>query len=53
MDAFIQDIVTHYTEFTRGDLQAVVEAYSDTNGYSSDEILNIIDDIIDNEIELK
>lgn len=49
LEIFIQDLVNNYGEFTRGDLQAVVEARCMRTGESSDAILQEIDDRIDEE----
>lgn len=51
LETFIQDLVDHYEEFTRGDLQAIVEARCMRTGESSDAILNEIDDRFDEEIQ--
>ena len=50
LETFIQDLVDNYGEFTRGDLQAVIEARCMRTGESSDAILNEIDDRIDEEM---
>lgn len=50
LETFIQDLVNNYGEFTRGDLQAVVEARCIQTGESSDAILQEIDDRIDAEL---
>lgn len=50
LETFIQDLVDNYGEFTRGDLQAVVEARCIQTGESSDAILQEIDDRIDEEM---
>lgn len=50
LETFIQDLVDHYEEFTRGDLQAVVEARCMSTGESSIAILQEIDDRIDEEM---
>ena len=49
-ELFIRDLVNHYEEFTRGDLQAIVEAHCMRTGESSDAILQEIDDRIDEEM---
>lgn len=49
LETFIQDLVNNYAEFTRGDLQAVVEARCMRTGESSDAILQEIDDRISKE----
>lgn len=50
LETFIQDLVNNYGGFTRGDLQATVEARCMRTGESSDAILNEIDDRIDEEM---
>lgn len=50
LETFIQDLVDNYGEFTRGDLQAVIEARCMHTGESSDAILNEIDARIDEEM---
>lgn len=50
LETFIQDLVDNYGEFTRGDLQAVVEARCMRTGESSDAILMEIDDRVDAEL---
>lgn len=50
LETFIQDLVNNYGEFTRGDLQAVVEARCIQTGESSDAILQEIDDRVDAEL---
>lgn len=50
-EAFIQDLVDNYGEFTRGDLQATVEAYCMQTGESSDAMLYEIDARIDEEMQ--
>ena len=49
-ELFIRDLVNHYEEFTRGDLQAVVEARCMRTGESSDAMLKEIDDRFDEEM---
>lgn len=49
-EAFIQDLVDNYGEFTRGDLQATVEAYCMQTGENSDAILMEIEDRVDAEL---
>lgn len=49
-EAFIQDLVDNYGEFTRGDLQATVEARCMRTGESSDAILMEIEDRVDAEL---
>ena len=49
-ELFIRDLVNHYEEFTRGDLQATVEAHCMRTGESSDAILQEIDDRFDEEM---
>ena len=46
LETFIQDLVNNYGEFTRSDLQAVVEARCMKTGENSDAILQEIDDRI-------
>ena len=50
LETFIQDLVDNYGEFTRGDLQAVIEARCMITGESSDAILREVDDRIDEEM---
>ena len=50
LETFIRDLVNHYEEFTRGDLQAVIEARCMSTGESSDAILQEVDDRIDEEM---
>ena len=50
LETFIQDWVDHYEEFTRGDLQAVVEVRCMSTGESSIAILQEIDDRFDEEM---
>lgn len=44
LETFIQNLIDNYGEFTRGDLQAVVEARCIRTGESSDAILQEIDE---------
>lgn len=44
---FLDDMVKNYNDFTRGDLQGCIEAWSDTNGYNAIEILQAVDDLHD------
>lgn len=49
-EAFIQDLVDNYGEFTRGDLQATVEARCMQTGENSDAMLREIDARVDEEM---
>lgn len=49
-EAFIQDLVDNYGEFTRGDLQATVEIRCAKTGENSDAMLQEIDDRVDTEL---
>ena len=49
-ELFIRDLVNHYEEFTRGDLQATVEAHCMCTGENSIAMLKEIDDRFDEEM---
>ena len=49
-ELFIRDLVNHYEEFTRGDLQATVEARCMSTGEDSITMLKEIDDRFDEEM---
>ena len=49
-ELFIRDLVNHYEEFTRGDLQATVEAHCMCTGEDSIAMLKEIDDRFDEEM---
>ena len=50
LETFIRDLVNHYEEFTRGDLQAVIEARCMSTGEDSNAMLKEIDDRFDEEM---
>lgn len=43
VESFVKDMVDNYNEFTRGDLQGVVEAYAMQTGKDDEELLREID----------
>lgn len=49
---FITDILANYSEFSRSDLQAAVEAFAISHGLDSDKLLQEIDNEYDRMVDV-